>query len=68
MSAEKVLVGNVSYYLESILTRFVYGAPEVLKRKQALSEATLLLLDKMVEGGSSSAYRMRDDFVTPSSR
>ena len=63
-----LLTGDTLFYLEKILIRFVYGTPEVLKGKKALSDAVLFLLDQMVDVGSSSAYRMRDDFVTPASR
>jgi hypothetical protein len=30
-----------------------------------LGEAVLFLLDVLVERGSSAAFRMRDDFVSP---
>jgi hypothetical protein len=36
-----------------------------LKESRPLREAVLHLLDVLVENGSSAAYRMRDDFVTP---
>lgn len=58
-------LGNTVFLLESLLRRYVYGRPMVLKAQPELREAVLYLLDVLVESGSSSAYRMRDDFVTP---
>lgn len=57
-------VPNTVFMLEVLLQRHVYGRPEELKQNQALRDAILLLLDFLVESGSSAAFRMRDDFVT----
>ncbi|WP_437936888.1 nSTAND1 domain-containing NTPase [Sorangium sp. So ce341] len=57
--------GNTVFLLEVLLRRFVYGRPLELKRHRELREAVLVLLDLLVEGGSSAAFLMRDDFVTP---
>lgn len=59
---------NTVFLLESILRRSVYSTPQALKEDPRLKTATLKLLDALVEAGSSSAYRMRDDFVTPMTR
>lgn len=56
---------NTRFYLESLLQRFVYSNPARLKSNLDLRNAVLHLLDELVESGSSVAYRMRDDFVTP---
>jgi hypothetical protein len=56
---------NISYYLDSLLRRFVYGKPTLVKRNKGVRESTLFLLDAMVENGSSSAYLIREDLVTP---
>ena len=45
--------------------RFVYGKPKLIKEDPEIREAVLFLLDVLVDPGSSYAYRMRDDFVTP---
>lgn len=56
---------NTVFMLESLLRRHVYGRPLELKRQPDLRNAVLHLLDTLVENGSSAAFRMRDDFVTP---
>lgn len=56
---------NTVFLLEILLQRHVYGRPLELKRDRAIREAVLFLLDTLVENGSSAAFRMRDDFVTP---
>lgn len=53
------------FLLESLLRRKVYSEPHRLKSDRAVRTAVLALLDHLVEAGSSAAYRMRDDFVTP---
>ncbi len=58
---------NTIFILESILQRYVYGRPRELKQHAELRSAVLTLLDILVELGSSAAFRMRDDFVTPAS-
>ncbi|MFV8754742.1 AAA family ATPase [Nannocystaceae bacterium ST9] len=59
---------NSIYMLEVLLQRHVYGRPLELKRQRDLRDAVLFLLDLLVEAGSSAAFRMRDDFVTPVAR
>ncbi len=56
---------NTVFMLEVLLRRHVYARPLELKRDPALRGAILYLLDVLVESGSSAAFRMRDDFVTP---
>lgn len=56
---------NTAFMLEALLQRHVYARPLELKRDPALREAILCVLDVLVESGSSAAFRMRDDFVTP---
>jgi hypothetical protein len=51
--------------LEALLQRYVYRKPLELKSQGDLREAVLFLLNLLVECGSSTAFRMRDDFVTP---
>jgi len=72
--ASKVKAGNpaelledseIVFMLESILQRQVYSKPAELKQREDLRTAVLYLLDQLVDAGSSAAFRMRDDFVTP---
>lgn len=56
---------NIVFMLEVLLQRHVYGRPLELKRNTEVRRAVLSLLDILVENGSSAAFRMRDDFVTP---
>lgn len=53
------------YYLGAILGRYVYGQPLALKENPAVRAAVIEVLDALVLAGSSAAFRMRDDFVTP---
>jgi hypothetical protein len=56
---------NTVFYLETLLRRFIYSEPLRLKSDAEVRSAVLTILDQLVESGSSAAYRMRDDFVTP---
>jgi hypothetical protein len=58
---------NTVFMLEVLLQRYVYPKPLELKNKPELRDAVLTLLDLLVEQGSSAAFQMRDDFVTPAS-
>ena len=62
----ELLTENAVFMIESVLQRYVYGQPRSLKTNPALRDSALSILDSLVDMGSSSAYRMRDDFVTPS--
>jgi hypothetical protein len=65
-SPEKMLSNSSTVFvLEVLLQRYVYGRPLELKRDTRIREAVLFILDCLVESGSSAAFRMRDDFVTP---
>ena len=59
---------NVAFHLETVLRPFVYGEPFRIKSDKELQTSVLNILDVLVASGSSSAYRMRDDFVTPSEK
>ena len=63
--ADMLRDSNTVFMLEVLLQRHVYARPLELKRDPALREAVLYVLDALVESGSSAAFRMRDDFVTP---
>jgi hypothetical protein len=72
--AERLKSGNPSTMLaaddtvlclEALLRRYVYGEPLRLKSNPQVRTAVLQILDDLVETGSSAAFQMRDDFVTP---
>jgi len=48
-----------------LLNKPLYGRPLELKSDSRIRESVLFILDSLVETGSSAAFRMRDDFVTP---
>ena len=56
---------NTVFVLEALLQRYVYGRPLEMKHDNRIRDAVLSILDYLVEAGSSAAFRMRDDFVTP---
>ncbi|MGC4842949.1 AAA family ATPase [Pseudomonas aeruginosa] len=64
-NADMLRESNTVFILENLLQRHVYSRPLELKRDLTLREAILYVLDALVENGSSAAFRMRDDFVTP---
>lgn len=64
-AADMLRESNTVFMLEVLLQRHVYARPLELKRDRTLREAILYVLDVLVESGSSAAFRMRDDFVTP---
>lgn len=57
--------GDSAFVLESLLLRYVYAKPFELKRRPDMRAAIPFLLDALVEAGSSAAFRIRYDFVTP---
>ena len=65
-NAQQMLAeSDTVFMLEVLLQRYVYGRPLELKRDNDIRDAVLFILDCLVEAGSSAAFRMRDDFVTP---
>ncbi len=60
-----LLTSDAQFYLESLLRRWVLSQPGKLKEHTALRDSVLFILDELVQAGSSVAYRLRDDFVTP---
>ena len=67
-NTQKMLAdSNTVFMLEVLLQRYVYGRPLELKRANRIRDGVLFILDCLVEAGSSASFRMRDDFVTPTS-
>jgi len=61
----RLITSTATFFLEAVLRRYVYGEPLRAKSDPPVREAILFILDALVEAGSSAAYKMRDDFVTP---
>ena len=65
-SSRAVRLNNVAtFYLEEIFTRLIYGGNSRIRTERPLRDATLKILDGLVDAGSSAAYKFRDDFLTP---
>jgi hypothetical protein len=58
---------NSLFNLSQILSALVYSRTDTLRNSQALKDATLHILNAMIEQGSSSAFRMREILLIPSS-
>jgi|SRR5262245_9644515 len=63
-TSKKVLNENAIFYFEEILTRLIYGGDSRV-RVEVRCAGTLKILDALVNAGSSAAYKLRDDFLTP---
>jgi len=59
------LDSNTIFLLEVLLQRHVYGRPLELKMNVIMRTAIFFLLEFLVKNGSSAAFQMRDDFITP---
>ncbi len=57
--------GNGSWYLDALLSRAMYTNLSKLKETGEIRQAVMAILNALVNSGSSMAFRLRDDFVTP---
>ena len=57
---------NLLWYLNCLVSREMYEHLPNLRQSPQMRAAFLSVLDALVEAGSSLAFQMRDDFVTPS--
>ena len=57
-----------TFYFETIFTRLVYGGNRGIRVEPPLRQSVMILLDVLVATGSSVAYKLRDDFLTPAKR
>jgi hypothetical protein len=56
---------NIQWYLDALIYRVIYEDLRKLKTTPRLRDATMHILDALVQAGSSVAFQLRDDFVTP---
>jgi hypothetical protein len=56
---------NASFYLNAIVSRLMFADLPRLKSQPSIRAAILKVLDGLIESGSSIAFQLRDDFVTP---
>jgi hypothetical protein len=63
--ADMLRRSDTVFMLEVLLQGHIYARPLELKRDPDMRDAFLFVLNVLVESGSSAAFRMRDDFITP---
>lgn len=56
---------NIRWHLDALVGRTMFDNLALIKRDNALRTAFLAVLDGLVQAGSSAAFQLRDDFVTP---
>jgi hypothetical protein len=56
---------NIRWYFEALISRVLFEDLPQVKRSQKLRKAVMHLLDALIRAGSSIAFQLRDDFVTP---
>jgi hypothetical protein len=56
---------NTDFELEVLLRNLCYSSGTVVRQRPELHRAVLMLLDKLVERGSHTAFRLRDYIVAP---
>lgn len=62
-----VMIGdkNSLFLLSRILSPLVFSRTDMLRKSQSLKDATLRILNAMIDQGSSSAFRMRELLLIP---
>ena len=56
---------NIKFYLDILVSRVLYENLLEIRRTQRQRESMMAILDALVQSGSSIAFQLRDDFVTP---
>ena len=64
-SADLLGRGDTVFHLELLLGQYVYSRSANAVSDPELRNTIIAILDRLVDAGSSTAYLMRDDFVTP---
>jgi hypothetical protein len=65
VSGSQILNETAVFYLEQILTQLIYGGNRGIRVEPELRSSALTILDHLVAAGSSAAYKLREDFLTP---
>ena len=58
--------GNLRFHLDALVSRCLFEDLSTIRKNASLRMATMAILDSLVQAGSSLAFQLRDDFVTPS--
>ena len=56
---------NSEFQLEVLLRKVCYSFGTVIRQRPDLHRAVILLLDKLEERGSHTAFRLRDYMIAP---
>lgn len=56
---------NLRWALDALVARTLFENLAQVRARAALRDAMMMILDAMVVAGSSAAFQLRDDFVTP---
>ena len=57
--------GDVKFHLEALVSRVLFENVFEVRRAQRLRGSMMVILDALVQSGSSIGFQLRDDFVTP---
>ncbi|MBE7491070.1 MAG: hypothetical protein HS108_04855 [Planctomycetes bacterium] len=60
-----VLSRGAQFYLETVLLRLIYGGNVEIRANPTIRGAAIDLLNALVDFGSSAAFKLRDDLLTP---
>lgn len=56
---------NIKFHLDALVSRVLFENLSAVRKTQRLRESMMAILDALVQSGSSIAFQLRDDFVTP---
>lgn len=60
-----ILSRGAQFYLETVLSRLIYGGNVEVRTNSTIRGAAIDLLNALVDAGSSAAFKLRDDLLTP---
>ncbi len=59
----KKLETNTIYYIEKLVRRFIYKNREKIKRTKVLKGKVIIILDFLIQRGSTIGYMLREHVV-----